>query len=79
MAKVNKRWLAVSRKHVVVKTSQLRSRYKVKLAGGEFYKLMERRDKPVKIKGKQHTWKTIAIGTKRLYAIADALNMVHFD
>ena len=45
--------------------------YIVKPAGGEFYKLMEKQHKRMK-NGK--LWKTVAIGTKRLYELAERLN-----
>lgn len=46
-------------------------RYLVKPAGGEFYRLMEKQEKRMK-NGK--LWKTVAIGTKRLYELAERLN-----
>lgn len=53
------------------------SRYRVRKAAplGELYKLEERRDKP----HKRSRWKTIAIGTKRLYRVAEVLNSVNFE
>lgn len=48
-----------------------RPKYLVKRVGGEFYRLMEKQQRRMK-NGK--LWKTVAIGTKTLYLLADRLN-----
>ena len=50
----------------------MKHKYIVRKVGGEFYRLMEKQEKRMK-NGK--LWKTVAIGTKRLYALADRLNI----